>query len=135
MTDRPITILVCALGGEGGGVLAEWLYLTAVHAGHAAQSTSIPGVAQRTGATTYYIEVFPQTNAALVGRRPVFGLYPVPGDVDAMIASELVEAGRAVENGLGTPDGPRTKPTHCPPHPEPRQTCGTAQRPADGVPR
>ncbi|HYS14464.1 MAG TPA: indolepyruvate oxidoreductase, partial [Burkholderiaceae bacterium] len=52
---QPITLLVCALGGEGGGVLAEWLVETATHAGYPAQSTSIPGVAQRTGATTYYI--------------------------------------------------------------------------------
>jgi len=51
-TTRPLTVLVCALGGEGGGVLAEWLYTAAVRAGHAAQATSIPGVAQRTGATT-----------------------------------------------------------------------------------
>src|SRR5262249_50684184 len=57
---NPITLLVCALGGEGGGVLAEWLVEAATHAGYAAQSTSIPGVAQRTGATTYYVEVFPE---------------------------------------------------------------------------
>ncbi|HVQ04998.1 MAG TPA: indolepyruvate oxidoreductase, partial [Burkholderiaceae bacterium] len=54
--SRPITLLVCALGGEGGGVLAQWLVDVAIRAGHAAQSTSIPGVAQRTGATTYYLE-------------------------------------------------------------------------------
>ena len=54
---QPLTVLVCALGGEGGGVLAEWLYAAAVRAGHAAQATSIPGVAQRTGATTYYLEI------------------------------------------------------------------------------
>ena len=48
-TTQPITLLVCALGGEGGGVLTEWLVETARHAGYAAQSTSIPGVAQRTG--------------------------------------------------------------------------------------
>ena len=59
MKPSPISLLVCALGGEGGGVLTEWLVDTARHAGYAAQATSIPGVAQRTGATTYYIEVFP----------------------------------------------------------------------------
>lgn len=101
---RPLGVLVAALGGEGGGVLTDWIVSAALAADLPVQSTSIPGVAQRTGATTYYIEVFPQTNAALGGRRPVFGLYPVPGDVDAMIASELVEAGRAVENGFITPD-------------------------------
>ena len=60
---RPITILIGALGGEGGGVLAEWLVETATAAGHVAQGTSIPGVAQRTGATTYYVEIFPQSTA------------------------------------------------------------------------
>ena len=43
---QPITLLVCALGGEGGGVLTEWLVDIARHAGYAAQSTSIPGVAR-----------------------------------------------------------------------------------------
>ena len=68
---QPITVLVTALGGEGGGVLAEWLVATAVRSGHAAQSTSIPGVAQRTGATTYYVEIFPQPAAALGGRETI----------------------------------------------------------------
>ncbi len=76
---KPITILVTALGGEGGGVLAEWLVDTAVRSGHSAQSTSIPGVAQRTGATTYYVEVFPLADAELGGRKPVFSLNPVAG--------------------------------------------------------
>jgi len=49
---RPLSILIGALGGEGGGVLAEWLVAVATKAGYVAQSTSIPGVAQRTGATT-----------------------------------------------------------------------------------
>ena len=93
---RPITLLICALGGEGGGVLAEWLVDTATLAGYAAQSTSIPGVAQRTGATTYYLEVFPQPQAALGGRRPVFSLNPVPGALDALVSSELLETARQV---------------------------------------
>lgn len=104
MTDRPITILVCALGGEGGGVLAEWLYLTAVRAGHPAQSTSIPGVAQRTGATTYYVEVHPQPQAALGSRRPVFSLNPVPGEIDLLLSSELLETARHVGNGMASRD-------------------------------
>lgn len=81
MTDmtQPISLLICALGGEGGGVLTEWIIATAHHAGYAAQSTSIPGVAQRTGATTYYVEVFPTPISQLGGKRPVFSLNPVPG--------------------------------------------------------
>jgi indolepyruvate ferredoxin oxidoreductase beta subunit len=60
----PSDILVCALGGEGGGVLAEWLYRRGARR-PPAQSTSIPGVAQRTGATTYYVEVCPLPDSAL----------------------------------------------------------------------
>jgi indolepyruvate ferredoxin oxidoreductase, beta subunit len=99
---RPLTILIGALGGEGGGVLTDWIVAAAMAADLPVQSTSIPGVAQRTGATTYYVEIFPTTNAALAGRRPVLGLYPCPGDIDVVIASELLEAGRAVENGYVT---------------------------------
>ena len=61
---RPFCILIAALGGEGGGVLTQWIVDAAAHAGFPVQSTSIPGVAQRTGATTYYVEIFPATNAA-----------------------------------------------------------------------
>jgi indolepyruvate ferredoxin oxidoreductase beta subunit len=68
------------------------------------QSTSIPGVAQRTGATTYYVEIHPEPNAALGGRRPILALYPSPAEVDVMVASELIEAARAAENGYVTPD-------------------------------
>jgi indolepyruvate ferredoxin oxidoreductase beta subunit len=99
-TTRPITLLICALGGEGGGVLAQWLVEVATRAGHAAQSTSIPGVAQRTGATTYYLEFFAQPQSATGGRRPVFGLVPVPGALDALVCSELLEAARQVTLGL-----------------------------------
>lgn len=107
MTNKqPITLLICALGGEGGGVLTEWLVDIARHAGYAAQSTSIPGVAQRTGATTYYLEVFPVPLAELGGRRPVFSLNPVPGALDAIVSSELLETTRQI--GLGLASAQRT---------------------------
>ena len=64
------------------------------------QSTSIPGVAQRTGATTYYLEVHPRAG----GTEPVMTLTPGPGDIDVMVASELLEAGRAMENGFISPE-------------------------------
>jgi indolepyruvate ferredoxin oxidoreductase beta subunit len=105
--DRPITILLCALGGEGGGVLSEWLFETALASGHSAQSTSIPGVAQRTGATTYYVEVFPRPDSELGGRRPVFSLNPVPGAIDLLVSSELLETVRQI--GLGMACAERTK--------------------------
>lgn len=101
-TTQPISLLLCALGGEGGGILTDWLVDTARHAGYAAQATSIPGVAQRTGATTYYLEVFPVPTADLGGRRPVFGLNPLPGRLDALVSSELLETGRQITNGLAS---------------------------------
>ena len=97
---QPISILLCALGGEGGGVLADWLVDVARHADHPAQATSIPGVAQRTGATTYYIEIFPQPRSALGGKQPVLGLNPLPGRLDALVSSELLETARQISNGL-----------------------------------
>jgi indolepyruvate ferredoxin oxidoreductase beta subunit len=101
---RPITLLIGALGGEGGGMLTDWIVAAASQCDLPVQSTSIPGVAQRTGATTYYIEVFPQTWRELAGRRPVLALAPGIGDVDMVVASELLEAGRAVAGGFVTPD-------------------------------
>lgn len=101
---RPITIAILAMGGEGGGVLAEWIVDVAEHSGYIAQMTSVPGVAQRTGATNYYVELFPKSGAQSNTRAPVLGLTPVPGDIDIVIASELMEAGRAVQRGLVTPD-------------------------------
>ncbi|MDA0652423.1 MAG: indolepyruvate oxidoreductase subunit beta family protein [Proteobacteria bacterium] len=102
--ERPTTVLVSAIGGEGGGVLAGWIVAAAKHAGYPVQSTSIPGVAQRTGATTYYLEVFPIPITQLGDKRPVLAIYPGVGDVDIMIASEFIEAGRAISNGFITPD-------------------------------
>lgn len=101
---RSVNIVVAALGGEGGGVLADWIVTAATAAGYPVQSTSIPGVAQRTGATTYYLELFPRRRSDLGGAQPVLALTATPGDIDLVIASELVEAGRAIQNGFVTPD-------------------------------
>jgi indolepyruvate ferredoxin oxidoreductase beta subunit len=101
---RPIAMLIAALGGEGGGVLTDWIVTAAAARGFPVQSTSIPGVAQRTGATTYYIEIMPVTAAALGGKRPVLALTPGSGDVDVVLASELMEGARAIGNGFVTPD-------------------------------
>ena len=104
LPERPITILIAALGGEGGGVMADWLMEAATQTGLPAQATSIPGVAQRTGATTYYLEIFPAKKSELGAREPVLSLTPSPGNVDIMVASELVEAGRAMVNGFVSPE-------------------------------
>jgi indolepyruvate ferredoxin oxidoreductase beta subunit len=100
-TPRLIKIAILAMGGEGGGVLADWLVDLAEHAGHVAQTTSVPGVAQRTGATIYYVELLLDGGGQGL---PVMALMPLPGDVDIVIASELMEAARAVQRGLVTPE-------------------------------
>jgi indolepyruvate ferredoxin oxidoreductase beta subunit len=97
---KSITILVGALGGDGGGVLCDWIIAAAQATGLAVQATQIPGVAQRTGATTYYLEVMPARGP----REAVLALNPAIGEVDVALATELLEAGRMVFNGFVTPD-------------------------------
>jgi indolepyruvate ferredoxin oxidoreductase beta subunit len=99
-SPKAITVAILAMGGEGGGVLADWIVDLAEHSGYHAQATSVPGVAQRTGSTIYYLEIFPRT----AGKEPVLALMPVPGELDIVIASELMEAGRAIQRSLVTPD-------------------------------
>lgn len=101
---RPVCILVAAMGGEGGGVLADWLIDAAAVRDFPVQSTSVPGVAQRTGATTYYIEIYAVPRSQLGGRIPVMSLTPSPGNVDLAAASELVEAGRVLQGGYAHPN-------------------------------
>jgi indolepyruvate ferredoxin oxidoreductase beta subunit len=95
------TILIAALGGEGGGVLVDWLVDCALRAGLSVQATSVPGVAQRTGATSYYIEFLLQPVAGAA--EPVFALLPVPGCVDVLVSSELLETARLIERGFVSP--------------------------------
>ncbi|MEQ6250240.1 indolepyruvate oxidoreductase subunit beta family protein [Sulfitobacter sp. HNIBRBA3233] len=94
-----IKIAVMAVGGQGGGVLTSWIEGLARAQGYACQATSVAGVAQRTGATIYYIEMTPASD-----RQPVFALAPAGGDVDVLIAAEMMEVGRAVMRGFVTPD-------------------------------
>lgn len=101
MTES-FSVLIAAMGGEGGGVLADWLVDAATQMNYPVQSTSVPGVAQRTGATTYYVEIYPVSRSELQGAEPVLSLTPTPGEVNLLAASELVEAGRAVQNGFVT---------------------------------
>ena len=131
--DRTWTVLVAALGGEGGGVLSSWLVDAAARDDRCVQATSVPGVAQRTGATTYYLEIGPRgsrvegsadhrpaggnngadssgepssgdTDFDAGSARSVMALLPTPGNVDLLVASELLEAGRAAQTGMITPD-------------------------------
>ena len=104
MRAEVFKLAIAALGGQGGGVLTQWLLHAAECSGFIAQSTSVPGVAQRTGATLYYLEFFPRAAAEAASANPVLALMPSPGDVDLVAASELMEAGRAIQRGLVTPE-------------------------------
>ncbi len=97
--DEIIKLAIMAVGGQGGGVLTGWIEALALAHGWRAQATAVAGVAQRTGATIYYLEMAPDT-----GRAPVFSLAPSPGDIDILIAAEWMEAGRAIMRGFVTPD-------------------------------
>lgn len=98
-TGGILKLAVMAVGGQGGGVLTGWIEALARANGYAVQATSVAGVSQRTGATIYYVEMCPDT-----GRQPVFSLMPAAGDVDVLIAAEMMEAGRAILRGFVTPD-------------------------------
>ncbi len=98
-------LLILALGGEGGGTLTQWVVDAALACGWPVQSTSIPGVAQRSGATSYYIECLPRSLADGEVAPPMC-LAPMAGDLDLVISSELLETARAVERGL--PSAART---------------------------
>lgn len=98
--EKPLSVAIMAMGGQGGGVLSDWIVAVAEANGWHAQSTSVPGVAQRTGATLYYIEMLPPRGT----KAPVLALMPTPGDVDVVIAAELMEAGRSILRGFATPE-------------------------------
>ncbi|MGJ8527388.1 indolepyruvate oxidoreductase subunit beta family protein [Maritalea sp.] len=97
--DKIIKLAVLAVGGQGGAVLSNWIVDVAENSGFIVQSTSVAGVAQRTGATIYYIEMAKST-----GEQPVFSLSPSEDDVDILVAAELMEAGRAVMRGFVSKD-------------------------------
>jgi indolepyruvate ferredoxin oxidoreductase beta subunit len=95
-----LSLLIPAVGGQGGGVLSEWIVDAALGAGLRVHGTSIPGVAQRTGSTTYYVELYTGAEAS---EDPAFSLYPVPGALDVLLAPEFLEVGRMIELGFVSP--------------------------------
>lgn len=97
--DGIFKLAILAVGGQGGGVLTSWIEAVSRAQGYDVQATSVAGVSQRTGATIYYIEM-----ARSSGQLPVFALAPSGGDVDVMIAAEMMEVGRCIMRGFVTPD-------------------------------
>lgn len=79
-------------------MLAGWIAQAARSRGLVVQATSTPGVSQRTGATTYYLEIADPAAPATLG------LVPTPGEVDVLVCAELLEAARMLERGFCTPE-------------------------------
>ena len=101
MPDK-ISILITALGGEGGGTLMNWILECARKKKLHVQGTSVPGVAQRTGSTSYYVEI---CNAQFeFGKEPILSMYPIAGKVDLVVSSELLETARVIERGFVNPE-------------------------------
>ncbi|MBI3089974.1 MAG: indolepyruvate oxidoreductase subunit beta family protein [Candidatus Tectomicrobia bacterium] len=100
-TPRVYKLLIAAIGGQGGNVLAEWLFAAAGLAGCEARFFSLPGLAQRGGATNLYLEIAaggsPDELAAVN-----FSAHPFPGDIDIIIGQELLETGRLLQQGFGS---------------------------------
>ncbi|MBI4587971.1 MAG: indolepyruvate oxidoreductase subunit beta family protein, partial [Candidatus Rokubacteria bacterium] len=82
-------------------LLAEWIFQAATVEGHRAHAVSLPGLSQRGGATSFYLEL------AVGGDRErlsqvVFSQHPVPGEVDVIIAQEFLELARILQQGYGS---------------------------------
>lgn len=99
MSGKFIKILLPAVGGQGGGVLSEWIFQAFLNESYEVQGISLPGLSQRGGSTVYYIEAFDSSGR---NDRVVFSQHPVPGDVDVIVAQEFLELGRILEKGYGS---------------------------------
>jgi indolepyruvate ferredoxin oxidoreductase beta subunit len=95
-----IKILIPAVGGQGGGVFTEWIVQAFFLEDFDAQGISLPGLSQRGGSTVYYLEAHPKPKSH--DKPIIFAQFPVPGEVDIIIAQEFLELGRALELGYGS---------------------------------
>ena len=59
------TVYISAVGGQGGALLTEWLLAAARQMHYRAHAVGIPGMSQRGGATSYYVEIVPETVISL----------------------------------------------------------------------
>ncbi len=95
-----IKIMVPAVGGQGGGVLTEWLVQAFFLEDYDVQGISLPGLSQRGGSTVYYLEAHPRPETD--DKPIIFAQFPVPGEVDVIISQEFLELGRALQLGYGS---------------------------------
>ncbi len=105
------SIFLSAVGGQGGNLLAEWIFQAATFDGHRAQAVSLPGLSQRGGATSFYLEVAAGTDRERLSKM-VFSQHPVPGEVDLIIAQEFLELARLLQEGYSSPHSKIVASTH-----------------------
>lgn len=98
--NTPITVLVAAVGGQGGQLFSQWLFDAAKQAGFYPVGVGLPGLSQREGATVYYLEFFNHAD-----ETAFFSPFPERGNVHLLIGLELLELLRAVQDGYLSPDG------------------------------
>lgn len=96
----PITVLVAAVGGQGGQLFSQWLFDAAKEAGFYPVGVGLPGLSQREGATVYYLEFFSEPEAV-----SFFSPFPEKGRVQILVGLELLELLRAVRDGYLAEDG------------------------------
>lgn len=95
---RACRVLIGTVGGQGGGVLSDWLVHGLLESGWGATSIGLLGLSQRAGTVTYYCESAPGR-----GVQRVTSIFAVPGEVDLVIGQELLELGRMLAAGLAAP--------------------------------
>ncbi|MFA0750213.1 MAG: hypothetical protein SLRJCFUN_000616 [Candidatus Fervidibacter sp.] len=103
----PITVLVAAVGGQGGQLFSQWLFDAAKEAGFFPVGVGLPGLSQREGATVYYLEFFAQPE-----ETAFFSPFPEKGQVQLLIGLELLELLRALREGYLSEDGAIVGSTH-----------------------
>ena len=99
---RPLTVLIAALGGEGGGVLMNWIVNAAIARGFPVQGNLHPGGRPTDRRNHLLCGALARKNSKRCATH--FSLSPAIGEVDVMIATELAEGSRALSAGYITPD-------------------------------
>lgn len=104
MTDKPwgvTTVFIAAVGGQGGALFTEWLLAAAHQMSYRAHAVGIPGMSQRGGATSYYVEMAPEESIPELADA-LLSPAPFAGEIDCLVGLELLELGRAVESGYSS---------------------------------
>lgn len=96
---KSVRVLIGTVGGQGGGVLSDWLVRGLLNAGWDAMSIGLLGLSQRAGTVTYYCEATSERRDS-----PVRSVFAVPGDVNLILGQELLELGRLLAGGYASDD-------------------------------